>query len=214
MVLKVECWSVVSLIPWLRSWCSIGCGLPATEGSWSLYVLPAGLTSKFQLFASTWSYIRSLNPFWRKVELACLNICLHQAYQLWSFFTVKRVLASYLCCVVKVWKSQRVRFVCVFLCGAFLRSVFLTFVNFTPSWTGGMGAILFRWSNFVWVFTCLLLGGRKHWQQSYLVDPASSHMLVSKIKPCMSKYKQLYTVKLRTAHYISNNLFDGSLLHG
>ena len=23
---------------------------------------------------------------------------------------------------------------------------------------------------------------------SYLVDPASSHMLVSKIKPCMSKY--------------------------
>ena len=27
---------------------------------------------------------------------------------------------------------------------------------------------------------------------SYLVDSASSHMLVSKIKPCMSKYKQLY----------------------
>ena len=26
---------------------------------------------------------------------------------------------------------------------------------------------------------------------SYLVDSASSHMLVSKIKPCMSKYKQL-----------------------
>ena len=24
---------------------------------------------------------------------------------------------------------------------------------------------------------------------SYLVDPASSHMLVSKIKPCMSKYR-------------------------
>ena len=28
--------------------------------------------------------------------------------------------------------------------------------------------------------------------ESYLVDPASSHMLVSKIKPCMSKYKLLY----------------------
>ena len=28
--------------------------------------------------------------------------------------------------------------------------------------------------------------------RSYLVDPASSHMLVSKIKPCMSKYKPLY----------------------
>ena len=27
-------------------------------------------------------------------------------------------------------------------------------------------------------------------QDSYLVDSASSHMLVSKIKPCMSKYKQ------------------------
>jgi hypothetical protein len=50
--------------------------------------------------------------------------------------------------------------------------------------------------------------------ESYLVDPASSHMLVSKIKPCMSKYKHLYTVKLRTAHYISNYLFDGTLLHG
>ena len=31
---------------------------------------------------------------------------------------------------------------------------------------------------------CIVLG--------YLVDPASSHMLVSKIKPCMSKYKPLH----------------------
>jgi hypothetical protein len=37
-------------------------------------------------------------------------------------------------------------------------------------------------------------------RNSYLVDPASSHMLVSKIKPCMSKYKQICTVKLRMAH--------------
>ena len=36
--------------------------------------------------------------------------------------------------------------------------------------------------------------------ESNLVDSASSHTLVSKIKPCMSKYKQLYTVKLRMAH--------------
>jgi hypothetical protein len=34
----------------------------------------------------------------------------------------------------------------------------------------------------------------------YLVDPASSHMLVSKIKPCMSKYNRIYTGKLRMAH--------------
>ena len=55
---------------------------------------------------------------------------------------------------------------------------------------------------------------RFSFDSSYLVDPASSHMLVSKIKPCMSKYKHLYTVKLRTAHYISYYLFDGTLLHG
>ena len=35
-------------------------------------------------------------------------------------------------------------------------------------------------------------------------------MLVSKIKPCMSKYKHLYTAKLRMAHYISYNLLDRS----
>ena len=43
---------------------------------------------------------------------------------------------------------------------------------------------------------------------SNLVDPASSHMLVSKIKPCKSKYKLNYTVKLRIAHYNSYNLND------
>jgi hypothetical protein len=31
---------------------------------------------------------------------------------------------------------------------------------------------------------------RERPEDSYLVDSASSHMLVSKIKPCMSKYKQ------------------------
>ena len=42
-----------------------------------------------------------------------------------------------------------------------------------------------------------IVGGCR--KDRYLVDPASSHMLVSKIKPCMSKYKR-YTVKLRMAH--------------
>ena len=46
-----------------------------------------------------------------------------------------------------------------------------------------------------------------------LVDSASSHMLVSKIKPCTSKYKY-FTLKLRMAHYISSNLFDSPLLLG
>ena len=40
-----------------------------------------------------------------------------------------------------------------------------------------------------------------------LVDSASSHTLVSKNKPCMSKY-EFYTVKLRMAHYISYSLLD------
>src|SRR5450631_477580 len=41
---------------------------------------------------------------------------------------------------------------------------------------------------------------RRRRGNSYLVDPASSHMLVSKIKPCMCKYKLFCTVKLRMAH--------------
>lgn len=36
-----------------------------------------------------------------------------------------------------------------------------------------------------------LRSGSVRGEGSYLVDPASSHMLVSKIKPCMSKYKLL-----------------------
>lgn len=40
---------------------------------------------------------------------------------------------------------------------------------------------------------------------SHLVDPASSHMLSSKAKPCMSKYKG-FCPKLRTAHYNGRNL--------
>ena len=50
-------------------------------------------------------------------------------------------------------------------------------------------------------------------EDSNLVDSASSHTLVSKIKPCMSKYKS-NILKLRTAHYISYSLFDSPLLLG
>ena len=39
-----------------------------------------------------------------------------------------------------------------------------------------------------------------------LVDPASSHTLVSKIKPCMCKCKY-QSLELRMAHYISYSLF-------
>ncbi len=36
--------------------------------------------------------------------------------------------------------------------------------------------------------------------RAYLVDPASSHMLVSKVKPCMPKFPLDLQVKPRTAH--------------
>ena len=42
----------------------------------------------------------------------------------------------------------------------------------------------------VWDFLQKVLEHKTN--SSYLVDPASSHMLVLKIKPCMSKYKHLY----------------------
>ena len=47
--------------------------------------------------------------------------------------------------------------------------------------------------------TCVLVALRDR-EECYLVDPASSHMLVSKIKPCMCKYELIQTVKLRMAH--------------
>ena len=48
---------------------------------------------------------------------------------------------------------------------------------------------------------------------SYLVDPASSHMLVSKIKPCMSKYILLHG---ETANGSLNQLWflRSFILHG
>ena len=60
----------------------------------------------------------------------------------------------------------------------------------------------------------LFFSSEKNEKDINLVDPASSHTLVSKIKPCMSKYKQLCTVKLRMAHYISYSLLDSTLLLG
>ena len=47
-------------------------------------------------------------------------------------------------------------------------------------WTSTPGGLLVRRSA-VWLF-------RERTSGRYLVDPASSHMLVSKIKPCRSKY--------------------------
>ena len=56
-----------------------------------------------------------------------------------------------------------------------------------------MGFFLFSWCALFGLafFGCVCLNDLENpLHDSYLVDPASSHMLVSKIKPCMSKYKQ------------------------
>lgn len=77
-------------------------------------------------------------------------------------------------------------------------------------WLWGGFAIPFR-STLIWMTTVLVtallaLGCsiaramRGVAEGCYLVDPASSHMLVSKIKPCMCKYELIQTVKLRMAH--------------
>ena len=75
-------------------------------------------------------------------------------------------------------------------------------LSYDPPTQGGVGLRL----EYIWVVNpsvgfCLLRVNDSrpvvpsgHWwseslTDSYLVDPASSHMLVSKIKPCMSKYK-------------------------
>jgi hypothetical protein len=44
---------------------------------------------------------------------------------------------------------------------------------------------------------------------SYLVDPASGHMLVSKIKPCMSEQKLYYSKAANSS--LQQPLFLGSL---
>ena len=55
-----------------------------------------------------------------------------------------------------------------------------------------------RWPSVPVVDPSIALVGCRRWTRlygahgSYLVDPASSHMLVSKIKPCMSKHKPLH----------------------
>jgi len=52
-------------------------------------------------------------------------------------------------------------------------------------------SLLFSFVSSVVRFVCFFDFACLFWQR-YLVDPASSHMLVSKIKPCMSKYEPLH----------------------
>ena len=52
--------------------------------------------------------------------------------------------------------------------------------------------LLFNVARTVAVPASLRARNSEVWHDTNLVDPASSHMLVSKIKPCMSQYKLLH----------------------
>ena len=97
--------------------------------------------------------------------------------QLWlAAACAREVCASWVCAAVECTVGRSIS-----LAGGFERAL-----------TRARGAIVLACGlvrRFVWACASrvrlLILAG-------YLVDPASSHMLVSKIKPCMSKYKRLY----------------------
>ena len=48
---------------------------------------------------------------------------------------------------------------------------------------------------------------------SYLVDPASSHMLVLKIKPCMPKNKPSYGESTDGSEILENQFGDGKTMN-
>ena len=77
-------------------------------------------------------------------------------------------------------------------CGGLRHSVAKLFVK--PLWDGKRGASRLPF---------------RRWHNINLVDPASSHMLVSKIKPCMSQYKYS-TAKLLMANKNLNSFLDGN----
>ena len=137
---------------------------------------------------------------WFQFYLAALvALCFAHAWMTWSFgqwqLPVEKELSESIDKIVNTWFKYHL--LCSFITICFWYAVvFDAYLN-TSIWLVELEIVTTRYI-----------------YKSYLVDPASSHMLVSKIKPCMSKYKHLYTVKLRTAHYISNSFFDGFLLHG
>ena len=59
-------------------------------------------------------------------------------------------------------------------------------------WVGGASRSLGRWRCGFVRRALFFEGVRCAGSAGYLVDPASSHMLVSKIKPCMSEFKLIF----------------------
>ena len=73
----------------------------------------------------------------------------------------------------------------------------LRICNFMFSFENVMSDVLHR------CFPCRCFAARLACSSIHLVDPASSHMLVSKIKPCMSQYNSLHG---NTANWSSKQL--------
>ena len=95
------------------------------------------------------------------------------------------------------WRNRRERKIDVEV-----SNYFFIFLSFLPSFYFSLffHNPLFIFSHHVLFVKCM-----------NLVDSASSHMLVSKIKPCMCKYKQLVLARLRMAHYTSYDSRDSGL---
>ena len=153
--------------------------------------------------------IRSLYRY-----MLCMSTCNYLWDGTWQSSLLRRVE-----CILTCWVSST-RDAVALCASAQMRYVNLDHVEAPGDWNRG------AWKKAIWILTnprCKvamlrienaplpLLGDTgcfcgvtsipfEPLEVSYLVDPASSHMLVSKIKPCMSKYKRFYTVKLRMAH--------------
>ena len=85
--------------------------------------------------------------------------------------------------------SQQVSIVWIATFDSLTNFVTLPVANACPKLP--LGELLVR-RVWLWISYSAALWHSFSWQCTNLVDPASSHMLVSKIKPCMSQYKLLY----------------------
>ena len=177
-------------------------------GCW--FTVSLCVTIAFDLFVRCWVADKALSLLLRGVWLTLLHIIGALLLRIGSWCSL---------CVSSVFVSSE--FLGTFklasagpIVAAFVASIGL-FVTWTLFW---LRKALWN-STFDELQHCSGPLGWNQWcccvdyEDSNLVDSASSHTLVSKIKPCMSKYKSL-TLKLRTAHYISYSLFDSPLLLG
>ena len=159
------------ITPWCSQW-SEGCGLLADSQTWSNH--PLGNTSQLcNIQASCWLFsLKVLYLFFTQLRGNGPKICEIRGTR-WFKCWLEELVSS-------LWTLSRVGI-----------------KQFFDFWMNSSTEKVVSSHQYQCVAFATLLASE---ESSYLVDPASSHMLVSKIKPCMSKYKQVCTVKLRMAH--------------